>query len=32
MHHTVDFLHQIHSVVFVPVVAIWLAGDFPGSV
>jgi hypothetical protein len=32
MHHTVDFLHQIHSVLFVPGVAILLVGDFPGSV
>jgi hypothetical protein len=31
MRHTVDFLHQMHSVVFVPCVAI-LLGDFPGSV
>ena len=29
---TLDFLHQIHSVVFVPCVAILLVGDFPGSV
>ena len=32
MRHTVDFLHHIHSVVFVPHVAILLVGDFPGSV
>jgi hypothetical protein len=31
MHHTVDFFHQIHSVLFVPGVAILLVGDFPGS-